>query len=374
MTEVNTFKKKIIDLNTNIFSIGSCFSIEIKKYFKKRGFYVYSNPFGTMYNTYSIYNCLKRIIELSYYTEHEINSYNNRYFSFDHYTIYDSNNINNCLNKINENIKESNNYIKKCNLFIITLGTSIVYLYNNKIVANCHKIPEKKFTKKTLSVEENVLHLQNIITLLKNNIKNCIIIFTLSPIRHNIKDLTLNCYSKSILRVAIESLINNEDLLYFPSFEIVMDELRDYSYYKNDETHLKKNCVSTIFERFIDTYFIDSATEYIKKFYEVYKNYKHKPNNKDEIYFNFLENNLKRLNELQKIRNDKILENMKLKIINKIIKYFYTREIFTKLNPYIDEKYKDLFSSIFNLEGQNLKNNKILTRIAKSIFLKENNF
>ncbi|HOJ63659.1 MAG TPA: GSCFA domain-containing protein [Spirochaetota bacterium] len=378
MTEVKINKENLINLKTNIFAIGSCFSIEIKKYFKKRGIHILSNPFGTMYNSYSIYNSLNRIINLKYYNEKEISFYNNKYFSFDHYTKYSSDNITECLNKINRDIQISNEYIKKCDFFIITLGTSIVYLYNNTIVANCHKLPDKNFTKKILSAEENITNLKNIVDLLERNFNNPKILVTLSPIRHNKEDLSLNCYSKSILRVAIESIINSKNIFYFPSFEIVMDQLRDYDYYKEDQIHLKRKTVDYIFDRFVDNYFTTDAKDYIKKFYEIYKTYKHKPVNKNSGYFSLLENGLKRLNDLQKIRDDKIIHNMKLKIIHRIIKYFYSNEILQTLVPYIDEEYKEIFYSFLNSEEINFKfyscNNKILTKIARTIFLKKKGF
>lgn len=375
MTEVYIVKRKIIDIDHNIFAIGSCFSIEIKNFFKRKGIFILSNPFGTMYNSYSIYNCFKRILELKYYNKKEITFYNNKYFSFDHSTKYSSTDIDISLNTINKKLDYSHKYLKKAQIFIITLGTSIVYKYRNNIVANCHKLPHSNFSQEILTVEDNIKNISKIIDLLNIQVKNPVIILTLSPIRHNKEDLSLNCYSKSILKVAIQNFINNKNIFYFPSFEIVFDELRDYQYYKNDKIHLKKRSINHIFDKFINTYFTDKMIKYLKQFDNIYKAYKHKPNEYNIEYLTLLKNCLQQLNELKKIKDDLLIEKTKLKIIHKIIKYStYSNELLINLEPYFDNSYKQILSNFFNdifTISEEKPNFNILKKIRDLIFVKK---
>ena len=356
-------KKTIININkpdflfgidTNIFTIGSCFSIEIAKYFENRGILVNSNPFGTIYNSCSIYKSFELIFANNPIDENYIYFENDLFFSPFHSTEFDAKDKNNVIEKINENIKENYEKIIKSNIFLITLGTSVVYRFkkNNEIVANCHKLKDNLFEKEILSVEENTHYLNEIIKIVKSINKNSKILFTVSPIRHNPNNLIENNYSKSILRIAVENVINNEDILYFPSYEIVLDELRDYKYYSNDKLHLKNRTVNIIMTKFGENFFSKELNDFITKFIKIKKTLLHKPfNPNSQEYFNILQKNFIDTKNLYLLRNSQILEKIQFIIFFRILKIFslnYNLD-FVYSNT-ADKKLLDMFESVIQLE------------------------
>ncbi|MCG8573094.1 MAG: GSCFA domain-containing protein [Spirochaetes bacterium] len=324
-TKVNIKKNDtLIELNHSIFSIGSCFSNEIAQYLKAQGINIKSNPFGTLYNTHSIKQVIKHLFEEKYYHEDELIHENGIYFSPDHTTRFDYKDIKKCLSKINENMQKTISYIHNCKVFIITPGTSIVWYYQDKIVANCHKLPHALFIKKTLTLEENKANLQETIKIIKQHVENPLIILTLSPIRHQPAHLVENSYSKALLRAAIEPLIDKQNVYYFPAYEIVLDELRNYSIYKNDLIHLKKETVKYIINKFIHHYFTTDLINYIYQFSKIKKMLDHKPRNPiNENYLTMLKRVLTRIDKLEKIKDDHRLHTLKIRVAILIVKYFY---------------------------------------------------
>ncbi|OHD15263.1 MAG: hypothetical protein A2Y34_05995 [Spirochaetes bacterium GWC1_27_15] len=357
-TQINLQKQNFsIGVKDKIFSIGSCFSISIQKYSNRNGIDILSNPFGTIYNTYSIYKELEILFNKNLYNETNLSFFNDKYFSFEHSNEFSSNIKSECLEKINNTIKESSNYIKRSNVFIITLGTSVVYISGNKIVANCHKIPQSNFTKKILTVEENISYLKDIIFLIKENINNPKIIFTLSPIRHSRNNLLENQLSKSVLRSAIENVINNKDVLYFPSYEIVIDELRDYKYYKEDGLHLKNTTIELIMQKFNFSFFEENLKIYIKDFNYCRNILKHKvkrPNSKE--YFDLLKKILEKLKVLSEIRHSLIIEKIQFIVSKLIIEYFYTdKDVFKLFDNYLNYDIKNFFIKALSIKRNELK-------------------
>ena len=312
-----------INMNDTIFSIGSCFSNELTKFLNKNGIHILSNPFGTVYNTQSIYKIFDVILNKNNYKKDDIYYEENIYFTLEHSTKFDSNNLDECLEKINKNLLKTKEYFKKANIFIITLGTSVVYLYKDIITANCHKLPHNLFKRKILSFNENVENLKHIINLIKSNNKETKIIISLSPIRHTPQDLIENSYSKSLLRASIEEIIDNKFIFYFPAFEIVIDELRNYTYYKKDMVHLRDETENYILSLFINAYFDDNLKEYINKFKKIRNSLKHKT-----IYplsienFKMLLDVSEKIIELEKYIKNKLIDKQKEKLIIKLIDNF----------------------------------------------------
>lgn len=370
---INTTKININDpkykikLKDNIFSIGSCFSNETAKYLNQNGIFIFSNPFGTIYNTYSIYKAFERIFNKYKYTKKDLFNKNGLFFSLEHSTKYDSNNIEKILNNINKNINTSYEYLKNANIFIITLGTSVVFEYKKTITANCHKLPNNLFNKKILNVSENTEFLKKIKEIIFKNNSKAKIIFTLSPVRHSPSDLVENSYSKSTLRTAIGKVIDNKSIFYFPSYEIVMDELRDYSYFKKDMLHLKKSSVQYIMEIFKSTFFDNDILEYINEYnsYRKIKNHKIKnPGTKE--HFELLKKVFEKLDRLYSAKPSTIIEKELFKISKELLNHFpnndQTKELLDKILKNIPV-YKELFNTAYLI-----KTNKI--KIDKSNFLK----
>lgn len=237
-----------------ILLLGSCFTENIGEKLLNSKFKVNINPFGIIYNPISIANSLTRIVNNQLYTEQELSEQHKKWFSFDHHGSFSSFNQHECLAKINNEINCASEHIQKTKTIIITLGTAWVYenIENNQIVANCHKIPAKNFTKRLLSVEEIVRQF----SALANKLNKINFLFTVSPVRHVSDGLHENNISKSVLHLAIHELTKNlTNCHYFGAYEMVIDELRDYRFFKEDMIHPTSQAIDYVWEKFAATYF-----------------------------------------------------------------------------------------------------------------------
>jgi len=370
----NNFK---ISLNDTLFSIGSCFSNEVSSQLKEEGLYIMSNPFGTVYNIYSIYKILERLLLNKDYGTDDLNHENDIYFTEDHSTKFDNSCKEKCLKKINHKFKSSALYLKKTTVIIITPGTSVVWEYKGKIIANCHKLPDRLFDKRLLSYNETIDILKKIIYICTEKLKKVKIIFTLSPIRHNPVDLQTNSYGKAILRTGIGSVIDNKNVFYFPSYEIMMDELRDYSYYKNDGNHLKSSTVKYIADEFKSNFFDSKLMDYLKKFKAAKKESLHMIKDfSDKKTLFFLDSMIDSLNTINKIRENPLVDKLKINAAKKIIKArddnFKKERLYLLLNK--ETKVYDFFISVVDKDYEKLKNfnfkNKELNKIRNQTLLK----
>jgi hypothetical protein len=313
-----------IGLKNNIVSVGSCFADEISSFLKKKSVIILSNPFGTIYNVHSILRTLEIIFGGRSFGKDDLVFENGKYMSLDHTTEFDSQDPEAVLEKINDRMSVCRDAFAVSDTFIITPGTSAVYRYekNGKIAANCHKLPGGLFTKRMLTVEENVKILRTIVDLINENTKVAKIIFTLSPIRHNPSDLVENSLSKSILRTAISLVVNGSNTVYFPSYEIILDELRDYSFYGRDGIHLRKKAVKIVAEKFINLYFEKDFLAFIKEYDHCRRNLGHRPfapHSSDHM--KFLKDTLVKLCSLHGLNGSQIIERDIIKIVLRIIRY-----------------------------------------------------
>lgn len=232
-----------------IFTIGSCFSVNIGKQLIEHGFKVSSSEMGTLFNPVSIQKILKRVLENSSdIKEDKVIQENGLFHHFDFPSTFSDESFDKLKDNIKSKIQQHHHFFNTTKTIIVTFGTAWVYeLENSAIVASCHKVPQNNFSKKLLSVEKIV----NDWNALLDDLKNYNIIFTLSPVRHQKDGFIENLRSKSILCEAIHQLVeNNLNIHYFPAYEIVMDELRDYRFYKNDLLHPNELAIEYIFEKF----------------------------------------------------------------------------------------------------------------------------
>lgn len=267
-------------------------------------FNIVINPFGIIYNPVSIANAIIRSSQCQYYNEQELIYFNQKFISFDHHGDYSSEEKNNCLEKINSALLKTNDTLKNASHLFITLGTAWVYHYlpKNKIVANCHKIPQKEFKKTILSSAEIKSALRKAIDECRKINNSINIVFTLSPVRHLNDGFTENQLSKSILHFAIQQLINEiENCNYFPAYEIMMDDLRDYRFYKEDMVHPNDIAIQYIWEKFCNTAMEKNTLLAINKIEEIKKAVLHKPFfEKSEDYKKFVLATLNKTELLQK--------------------------------------------------------------------------
>ena len=275
--------QNLIDYQSKILLLGSCFSENIGdklSYFK---FQSTQNPFGILFHPKAIENLITNTSNKKVYSSDDLIYQNEIWHSFDAHSSLSSASENELLNKLNVAISLTNKKIKEASHIIITLGTSWVYRYieTDTIVANCHKIPQKKFLKELLSVSEISESLARSISLIKSINSDAAVIFTISPVRHLKDGFIENTQSKSHLIAAIHTLVNKQDVSYFPSYEIMMDELRDYRFYAEDMIHPNKTAINYIWRKFIDTWFSEETKSIMKEIDEIQKGLLHRPFHED---------------------------------------------------------------------------------------------
>jgi hypothetical protein len=274
--------KNLIDYKSNILLVGSCLVENIGGKFEYFKFQSTINPFGILFHPIAIEHLVSNAINERKYTEEDIFFQNERWHCFDAHSKLSNISKEELLLDLNENIKSTNQQIHESTHIIITLGTAWIYrnIETDDIVANCHKIPQNKFTKEILSVEDIVLSLQQTISQITGVNKKASIIFTVSPVRHLKDGFIENTQSKARLISAVHQVVNSKSQVhYFPSFEIMMDELRDYRFYKNDMIHPNKTAINYIWERFKSIWISDSSEQTMNEVDEIQKGICHRPFN-----------------------------------------------------------------------------------------------
>ena len=274
--------KNLIDYRSKILLLGSCFSENIGNKLNYFKFQTQQNPFGILFQPKAIETFITNAINEKVYIEEDLVLENERWHCFDAHSTLSSSNKNEILENLNTSITSTNKHIKEASHIVITLGTSWVYRFieTDKLVANCHKIPQKKFLKEILSVDEITNSLEAIIALLKAENKDLNILFTVSPVRHLKDGFIENTQSKSHLISAIHKVMDKrKNINYFPSYEIMMDELRDYRFYAEDMMHPNKTAITYIWEKFVNTWFSEDSKMVMKEVDIIQKGISHKPFN-----------------------------------------------------------------------------------------------
>lgn len=291
--KLNPQTELAINYEAKVLLLGSCFTENIGK---KLAYYKFENtinPYGILFHPWGIKNCIKKALNNYHFTEKDLVFHNNKYHSLDTHSLLSSSRIEETLQNLNEANNITNSSIKNASHIIITLGTSWVYRYleNQKIVSNCHKIPQKKFQKELLSIAIIKKSLQETVQQIQSVNTNVKIIFTVSPIRHLKDGFVENTRSKAHLLAAIHECIEGlKNTFYFPSYEIQMDELRDYRFYKEDMIHPNKTAINYIWEKFKECWISKDAYATMHKVETIQKGLQHKPfDEKSEAHTKFLE-------------------------------------------------------------------------------------
>lgn len=273
-TPVHIAPQAPLSPDANVFLIGSCFSDEIATRMRDWGMSVTANPFGTMYNPLSIAGCITRLQDERPFTEADLVERDGLYHSFMHHGAFSRRTKEEALAAMNEALQAGREAYRQADVLIITFGTAFVYERNGKVVANCHKFPAGEFTRRRLATEEVVNALLPIVRAAHSNGKT--VLLTLSPIRHKGDGLAANSLSKATLRVAIDELCSGQ-VIYFPSYEIFMDELRDYRWYAADMLHPAPQAVDYVWERFQDTFFSPSGRDLLRRHHAEVLASRHRP-------------------------------------------------------------------------------------------------
>ena len=271
LTKVNVPKPGFnIDYTANIAFFGSCFADNISTQFASRKFHTLANPFGTVYNPVSIARQINAIASEKVFGEDDVfqdTRCDKLWHSFDAHSSLSASSRKECIEKLNAVNTQASEFLQKADIAFITLGTAFVYYLkdNGKPVSNCHRQDPSLFERRMISVEEASKALEDTVASLRRIHADIQVVFTVSPLRHMADGAHGNNLSKSTLLLAIEQAAVD----YFPSYEIVLDELRDYRFYDSDMVHLSKTAEEYIFERMVQTY-CDSTTrtnmERVEKF------------------------------------------------------------------------------------------------------------
>ncbi len=310
-----------ISYKDKILSVGSCFAENIADGLSSHFLNVLGNPFGVLYNPAAILNMFLLAKEKKELKRNDLIFHGGQWHSFYHNSEFSDDDVNVCLQNVNNSIFELNKFLRNVDSVILTLGTSFVYehIESKLIVSNCHKIPQKFFSRRMLQIEESYSFIKQIIEIIRIFNKNAKIILTVSPVRHIKDGLHGNQLSKAYLLIAVDNLVQeNERVLYFPSYEIVNDDLRDYRFYAEDLVHPNEAAVKYIREIFSEYFFDEETKEFYRDTNTLAKALQHRAVNPRSVkYKEFLNFSLK------------LVEQMKTKYpqtnFNKAEEYFRAR-------------------------------------------------
>lgn len=291
-TKIDVRKASVcITHDSRIMLFGSCFADNIGTLLENNKFICLRNPYGTLYNPLSISRALNEILSGKRYDEQELFLYQGLYHSFMHHSSFSSEDREECLEKINSYIARAYSFISRADYIVMTFGSSYVYRLNGNVVSNCHKMPEKMFERRLCRPDEFVAEYRTLLGNLFSVNPNLKIIFTISPIRHVRDTMHGNMVSKSVLAVFVNEIqeLFKDKTIYFPAFEIMNDELRDYRFYDEDMIHPSAVAVKYIWEQFSKMFFDRNTLNVMEKCSNIKKMLQHKPfNPNSEQYERFL--------------------------------------------------------------------------------------
>ena len=269
-----------IDHSQNIFLIGSCFTEHISVKLKDFKFNTLENPHGILFNPYSIQVAFDDYLENKQYTEKDVFELNGIWHSWFHHSQFSNIETAPLLHKINTRIQEAHHFLKKTDVVFITLGSAWVYelKQSKQFISNNHKAPDDWFQKKLLSHQEIENSIADIILKITQFNPNCFFIFTVSPVRHAREGLVENNLSKAHLIIAIQETIKKyPNTYYFPAYEIVIDELRDYRFYAEDMLHPNYQATQYVWEKLSNSIFSLNTVQVLERIKDIQLAVKHKP-------------------------------------------------------------------------------------------------
>jgi hypothetical protein len=260
---------------------GSCFTENIGEKLKQYKFTVLENPNGILFNPASIAASVHAYMDDKRYTAADLFFQNDIWNSWDHHTRYSDVDQQACLDKINASQAGAHTFLKKAGWLLLTLGSAFVYeLEAGRVVANCHKVPTDKFNRRLLETEEIISILSALLARLQQFNPALKIIFTISPVRHLREGFVENNRSKARLIESVHRLVEfSPKLFYFPAYELVIDDLRDYRFYAEDMVHPNYAATGYVWEKFISTCIDEDSIQLMKQLNDIRIAFNHKPFN-----------------------------------------------------------------------------------------------
>lgn len=289
-----------IDHTQKVFALGSCFAENISERLAKAKFSVTTNPFGVLFNPFSIANALERLDETRAFAVCDIKAGRENFFSFDAHSSLDGKTHTEIFGNLNRAVAQGSKALRESDWVILTFGTAWVYEKDGRVVANCHKQPASEFTRRRLSVAEIVERYE---PLFEGVLRDKRVILTVSPVRHVGDGLQENCVSKATLRLVVDELVAKfENVYYFPSYEILIDDLRDYRYYGEDLAHPSKVAVDYVWERFCEAMLTKRTQEMLPRIAQIVSAAEHRPfNPESESHKEFCRKMIEKANAMPQI-------------------------------------------------------------------------
>ena len=295
-------------LKTRIVTQGSCFSDAIGDRLAEHKLKVLVNPFGVIYNPQSIHKALSYSIFNEPVAAHTFVHHNDIYFNYDFHSAFSALTAPELSTRLINSIGASHYFLKDADWLLITYGTAWVYQRQDtgEIVANCHKLPSANFSKSLMSVEQIQSSFAAFFEQLKKFNPEIRAILTVSPVRHIKDTLELSSVSKAILRVACHSISEQyADVEYFPAYEMMMDDLRDYRFYKSDMLHPTAEAEDYIWDKFMERYFSTDLKDFVKQWDSILSALRHKPFHPGTpAHQQFLRDTLKKLENIKRMDID----------------------------------------------------------------------
>jgi hypothetical protein len=298
-----------INHQQKLFLIGSCFTENIGEKLKKNKFTVLENPHGILFNPVSVAEALTDYVENKQYTKEELFNYNEAWHSWKHHSRFSALTAEESIGKINTSITAANGYLQNSEYLMITLGSAWVYTLTEEalnakkgsVAANNHKAPANWFYRRLLAVEEVLQVLDNVIHRLFLFNPKLKIIFTISPVRHLREGVIENNRSKAVLIQAVHHLVDKFDkLYYFPAYELVIDDLRDYRFYTEDLVHPNYAATQYVWDKFVDACMDEKTKTLMKEIHLINLAHQHKAfNPTSEQHKKFLKAYLEKAKALQ---------------------------------------------------------------------------
>ena len=288
--------------------VGSCFTEQIGKKLSAHKFNTLDNPNGILFNPMSISKAIRSYAAGKLYSEDELFFYNELWASREHHTQFSDMKKEAVLQKINDSQRRANEFIKNADWLLLTLGSAFVYEWKDmvagneysSVAANCHKIPADQFNRRLTDPSEIIAVLQKMISAVRAVNEEAKFIFTVSPVRHLREGFIENNRSKAALIQAVHALTNDRDIFYFPSYELVIDDLRDYRFFAEDMAHPNYAATNYVWEKFVPAVIGENAQLLMKEINELNAAMAHKPfNPASEAHKKFRDTYLKKVQSLK---------------------------------------------------------------------------
>lgn len=291
-----------IDYSSKILLMGSCFAEHIGDKLEYYQFQTYGNPLGIFFHPEAIAAFLERIVQNKVYTEEDVFEHQEQWHCYEAHSRLSQNSREGLLGDLNRQLEISSRTLENATHIFLTLGTAWGYRFKDtgQWVANCHKVPQKYFSKELMMVSDVEACLHKIGGFIRKLNPKVQLVYSVSPVRHLKDGFIENQRSKAHLISAVHQLVQEGEALYFPAYEILMDELRDYRYYSEDMVHPSTQAIEYVWEKFCRVWIADCAADVMKEVGEIRKGLAHRPFNPDsKAHKDFRKALEKRITELQ---------------------------------------------------------------------------